>query len=224
MRRGLRTAAAAVALAALLLPAGCGDDEPDGGPPTPTPGSGTASPPVAGPPMAGPSGAPTAEATPPTGGAPPVAGPDVPAWTTGPATVTREVGAGSLPQLLRIRSAAHPDEGYDRIVFDFAQELPGYEVRYVDEVRRDGSGSPVTMPGRRYLLVRFHPAQAHTDAGTPLVSPTRDTVDHPMLRGYVLVGDFEGYVTVALGLDDVVGFRVGELPGAPGRIYVDVAA
>jgi hypothetical protein len=29
---------------------------------------------------------------------------------------------------------------------------------------------------------------------------------------------------VALGLDDVVGFRVGELPGQPGRVYVDVAA
>lgn len=129
-----------------------------------------------------------------------------------------------VPQLLRIRSAAHPDEGYDRIVFDFARELPGYEIRYVDEVRQDGSGNLVTMPGRRFLQVRFHPAQAHTDAGAPLVSPTRDTFDHPMLRGYVLVGDFEGYVTVALGLDDVVGFRVGELPGTPGRIYVDVAA
>ena len=31
----------------------------------------------------------------------------------------------------------------------------------------------------------------------------------------------EGVVSVALGLDDVVGFRVGELPG---RIYIDVAA
>jgi hypothetical protein len=29
---------------------------------------------------------------------------------------------------------------------------------------------------------------------------------------------------VAIGLDDVVGFRVGELPGQPGRIYLDVAA
>jgi len=34
-------------------------------------------------------------------------------------------------------------------------------------------------------------------------------------------GDYEGYVSIALGLDDVVGYRVGELPG---RIYVDVAA
>lgn len=218
MGRGLRTAAAAVALLAMLLPAGCGGGDRDDGSPTPTPGSGTSGPPVAGPPVGGPSG------TPPADGTPPAAGPGTAAWTTAPVSVTREVEVPPVPQLLRIRSAAHPDEGYDRIVFDFAQELPGYEIRYVDEVREDGSGNLVTMPGRRFLLVRFHPAQAHTDAGAPLVSPTRDTFDHPMLRGYVLVGDFEGYVTVALGLDDVVGFRVGELPGAPGRIYVDVAA
>jgi hypothetical protein len=42
-----------------------------------------------------------------------------------------------------------------------------------------------------------------------------------MLKAYRIVGDFEGVVTVALGLDDVVGFRVGELPG---RLYIDVAA
>jgi hypothetical protein len=36
-----------------------------------------------------------------------------------------------------------------------------------------------------------------------------------------VVGDFEGHVSIAIGLDDVVGFRVGELPG---RIYLDVAA
>jgi hypothetical protein len=124
--------------------------------------------------------------------------------------------------MFRIRSAAHP--GYDRIVFDFEGPLPGYHVRYVDEVREDGSGRPVTMPGRRFLLVTFTPAQAHTDAGESLVRPQRDTFDYPVLRGYVLVGDFEGNVSVALGLDDVVGFRVGELPGTPGRIYLDVAA
>ena len=44
-----------------------------------------------------------------------------------------------------------------------------------------------------------------------------------MPRGHSVVGDFEGYVSVALGLDDVVGFQVVEL-ASPNRIYVDVAA
>ena len=49
------------------------------------------------------------------------------------------------------------------------------------------------------------------------------TLDYPMPRGHSVVGDFEGYVSVALGLDDVVGFQVVEL-ASPNRIYVDVAA
>jgi hypothetical protein len=79
------------------------------------------------------------------------------------------------------------------------------------------------MPGRRYLLIIFNVAQAHTEAGEPSVSPKSSSFDYPMLSGYVIVGDFEGYVSVALGLDDVVGYRVGEL-ASPNRIYIDVAA
>jgi hypothetical protein len=185
-----------------------------GGGVTPGPTSTTAAP------------APTsASPTAPGGGVGPGPGPGAGGdWTSDPVTVTREITVPPVPMLIGIRSAAHPDQGFDRIVLDFAGPLPGYTVRYVDEVREDGSGRLVTMPGRRYLLVVLNPAQAHTDAGTALVSPTRRLLGYPMLRGYVLVGDFEGYVSVALGLDDVVGFRIGELPGTPGRIYLDVAA
>ena len=129
-----------------------------------------------------------------------------------------------MPVLLHIRSAAHPGEGSDRIGFDFTGPLPGYTVRYVDQVRADPSDRVVTVPGRRFLLVVFTPAQVHTDAGVATVTPSTSRFDYPMLRGYALAGDFEGFVSVALGLDDVVGFRVGELPGTPGRVYVDVAA
>jgi hypothetical protein len=160
--------------------------------------------------------APGGSSTPePTGGPP---------WTSAPLTVTHNVAVPPVPVLLGIRSAAHPEGGYDRIVFDFGGPLPGYSIRYIDEVREDPSDRPVTMPGRRYLLVVFTPTQAHTDAGASTVTPKSATLGYPMLKGYVLVGDFEGYVSVALGLDDVVGFRVGELPGQPGRVYLDVAA
>ncbi len=145
-------------------------------------------------------------------------------WTTGPLTVTHNVAVPPVPVLLRIRSAAHPGEGYDRIVFDFAGALPGFTVRYVGEVRADPSDRPLTVPGRRFLLVVFTPAQAHTNGGVATVTPSPIRLGYPMLRGYALAGDYEGYVSVALGLDDVVGFRVGELPGSPGRIYLDVAA
>jgi hypothetical protein len=125
-----------------------------------------------------------------------------------------------VPVVLRVRSAAHPAEGYDRIVFDVRGALPGYTVRYVDEVRADPSDRPVTVPGRRFLLVVFTPAQAHTHDGTATVKGT-NRLDLPMMRGYAVVGDYEGHVSIAIGLDGIVGYRVGELPG---RIYLDVAA
>jgi hypothetical protein len=143
-------------------------------------------------------------------------------WSSGPLAVNRSVPVPPVPVLRGIRSARH--SGYDRITFDFAGTLPGYQVRYVDTVIEDGSGHTVRMPGRRYLQIRFEPAQAHSDTGDPTVTPRRRTLDYPMLRGYVINGDFEAVLNVALGLDDVVGFRVGEIPGTPGRIYVDVAA
>ena len=41
-----------------------------------------------------------------------------------------------------------------------------------------------------------------------------------MLKGYAVIGDFEGHVSVAIGLAKSVQVRVGELSG---RLYVDVA-
>jgi hypothetical protein len=171
------------------------------------------------------SATPGAQATLPAPGGSSTPEPKVePQWTSGPMTVIHNVAVPPVPLLVAIRSAAHPGEGYDRIVFDFNGPLPGYAIRYVDEVREDPSDRPVTMPGRRYLLVVFTPTQAHTEAGVVTVSPNRMTLNYPMLKGYVVTGDFEAYTSVALGLDDVVGYRVGELPGQPGRIYIDVAA
>lgn len=186
------------------------------------PGTGGDTPPATSSPATS-SPAPTdAPTTGPTDG--PATGPSAgPAWSTGPVTVTHNNRVPPVPVLVGIRSAAHTDIGFDRIVFDFSGPVPGYTIRYVDEVRADPSDLPVTVPGRRYLLIVFTIAQEHTEAGEPTVSPTGMTFDYPMLRGYVIVGDFEGYVSLAVGLDDVVGFRTGELSD-PSRVYLDVAA
>lgn len=216
---------AAAALGALLL-AGCSGGDGARDDPTPTPSHPATTPPTgsgngAGPAAPIPGGDPTWPRPGHGGAGGDSSGPE---WTTGPLTVTHDLTAPPIPQLVGIRSAAHPNPGYDRIVFDFTGSLPGYTVRYVDEVREEASDQPVAMPGRRYLLVVFTPAQAHTDTGQASVSPRSKHLNYPMMRGYALVGDFEAYVSVAIGLDDVVGYRVGELPGDPGRIYLDVAA
>jgi hypothetical protein len=43
------------------------------------------------------------------------------------------------------------------------------------------------------------------------------------MESYRVTCDFEAVTTIVVGLDDVVGIRVGELSN-PSRIYVDVAA
>jgi hypothetical protein len=139
-----------------------------------------------------------------------------------PVTVARNVAVPPVPRMTAIRSAGHPDERYDRVVFDFVSVLPGYDIRYVDVVTADGSGLPVTVPGRYHLRLTFRPAQAHDEQGG---GPERSmTLGLPMLKAYAITGDFEGVLTIVLGLDGAVGFRVVELPGTPGRIALDVAA
>jgi hypothetical protein len=140
-------------------------------------------------------------------------------WPAGPVSVTHHPAVPPVPIVTGVRYAGHPESGYDRIVFDIRGGLPGYTVKYVSKVVADGSGRPIPVPGRRFLLIVFQPAQAHTDAGVATVSGTHP-IDLPMLKAYAVAGDYEGYVSIALGLDATTGFRVGELSN---RIYVDVA-
>jgi len=44
---------------------------------------------------------------------------------------------------------------------------------------------------------------------------------YPVLKSYAVAGDFEGVVTVALGLARTTSIRVDELPG---HLYLDVRA
>ncbi|WP_433361103.1 AMIN-like domain-containing (lipo)protein [Actinoplanes sp. CA-142083] len=139
-------------------------------------------------------------------------------WATTPVTVTHEPPVPPVPVVTGIRYAAHSD-GFDRIVLDIPGALPGYQVKYVTEVRSDGSGEPVPMPGAAFLLIVLHPAQAHRDDGTPTVTGTHRT-GLATIKAYAVAGDYEGYVTIALGLSGKHKFHVGELTN---RIYVDVA-
>lgn len=139
-------------------------------------------------------------------------------WSTAPVTVVHHPAVPPVPVVTGIRYAAHPQEGFDRVVFDIPGALPGYSAKYVSEVVADGSGKPVPVPGSYYLLIVFTPAQAHRDDGTATISGTH-RVDLPMIESYAVVGDYEGYVSVALGLNGKAGYHIAELGG---RVYIDV--
>jgi hypothetical protein len=125
------------------------------------------------------------------------------------------------PVVTAVRAAAHPECGYDRLVLDVTGPVPSYDIRYVTQVIADPSGKPITLAGRRYLLITLHPAQAHTGSGAATITRPEQTLGYPVLKGYAVAGDFEGVFTVALGLAGTTSIRVGELPG---HLYIDVRA
>ena len=143
------------------------------------------------------------------------------AWGAAPVHVSHSVGVPPVPVITAVRTAAHPECGYDRLVLDINGPVPSYDVRYVTQVTADPSGRPIALPGRSYLLITLRPAQAHAGSGASPVIRTAQHLGYPMLRSYAVAGDFEGVFSVALGLQSTTSIRVGELPG---HLYIDVRA
>ena len=135
-----------------------------------------------------------------------------------------EAGNRETALLSAVRAARH--EGYDRVVFEFSNETPGYDVRYVAApVHADGSGAPVSLAGEHVLLVRMKNALdadlSRPGAPTTYEGPARVSPATPEIAELARVGGFEGVLTWAIGLNDRVDFRVSTL-GAPPRLIVDV--
>lgn len=126
------------------------------------------------------------------------------------------VASGGGGEVQRVRTAA--DTCWDRVVIDMAGPATspaGYHVGYVDEVRQEGSGAVVPVPGAAELQVSLlNP-----------VSPTFDApgaVDgYPTLRSVVYTGAFEG-LGMGIGVRERLPFRVFTLSG-PDRIVIDIA-
>jgi hypothetical protein len=138
-------------------------------------------------------------------------------WTERTVDVTRE---GGVATLRAVRTGSH--EGFVRVVFEFAERVPGYHLEYVDRpVRQCGSGEPVPVAGDAWLEVRLRPAQAHTEAGEPTVAERDRRLDLTPLHQLTLTCDFEADVTWVLGLATPGRYRVAEASGPP-RLVVDV--
>lgn len=142
-------------------------------------------------------------------------------WRHVPVGVSRHVAAPAMPVVTGVRTAAHPECGYDRLVLDITGPLPSSKVSSAAQVTADPSGKPITLPGRQYLLITLQPARAHDSSGGSTVTRSAQALGYPVLKGYALAGDFEGVVTLALGLDGPASIRIGELPG---HWYIDVRA
>jgi len=180
-------------------------------------GAGCAAKTASGPPSAGPSAAPTSATSAAVTGS--TAGCATGAWQTVPLAVTHSVAVPPVPVLTAVRTAQDPQCGYDRLVLDLSGSLPSYSIRSATQVTADASGRPIALPGQNFLLITLHEAQAHSDAGTPTISSQIQQPGYPALRSWVLAGDNEGVVTIAVGLPGQVSIRTGELPG---HLYIDM--
>jgi hypothetical protein len=128
--------------------------------------------------------------------------------------------------LTALRTAHQP--GFDRVVFEFAgPPVPGYLVeRKTGQPTQDGSGKPVAVAGEAYLFVRMANASEAdpTDGHIVYKGPTRLTPpDTTVVTEVVAIGDFEGVLSWAIGLNrkDVI-FRVSEMASPP-RLVIDIA-
>lgn len=211
MRPIRRTALAMLALATLTI-AGCQSPTNPTTAPTSAPTS-TASTPTQTVPLPPRTTAPAT--TPPTR----ATLPDGQAWPTGPRTTS---GTGGL--LVAIRAARH--QGFDRVVFEFAEGMPPATVRYVPHVLEDPRGGVVPLRGHAFLQVTFkHASAVDLRTNPPRRTYTGPTVLTPGLPSLVqlrLAGDFEAVLSFGVGLNHRVGFRVFTLRG-PWRLVVDVS-
>jgi hypothetical protein len=132
-------------------------------------------------------------------------------------------------QVTDIRSGRH--RCFDRLVVDLngnGKGRPGYQVRYVKQVRQDGSGATVPLRGGARLRVIVN-APAYDD-GRLTYRPTnrRELVDvtgYRTFRQVAWAGTYEGQTTIGLGVRARLPMRVLVLDATGGghRVVVDVA-
>ena len=132
---------------------------------------------------------------------------------------------GSLPkstpemsgaELTGVRPGRH--DCFDRLVVDIAGKPPaGYDVRYVDVFRADGSGDVVPVAGGAILSVIVR---------APAYQRLRASVaGYRTFRDVAWGGSFEGQTSLGLGVRGRLPFRVFQLdgPGHGTRLVIDVA-
>jgi hypothetical protein len=157
--------------------------------------------------------------------------------TTGTETGSALPGASTRPvsgesavseTVLLERVAVGRNDGFDRVVFQFRNGVPGYRVEYVQPpISEDGSGNRIEVEGNAFVIVRMEPASGFdlSVAEGELVykGPRRlsgKDAGTSTIEEVVRNGDFEAVLSWAIGLDERVPFRVLVLD-SPSRLVVD---
>ena len=143
------------------------------------------------------------------------------AVTAGPAAALPGFGTAPVTGSARpvtvtaVTVGSHP--GFDRVVLTASTGIPSWDVRYVPQVVRDGSGDPVPLLGAADIQVVV---QGTDWIDHPSVQVNR-TPGYPGLRQVTGAGEFEGVLTYGIGQATRAGFRAFTLTG-PDRLVIDV--
>jgi hypothetical protein len=139
--------------------------------------------------------------------------------------VTTKPGA-EIALLERVAVGRH--EGFDRVVFQFTNHVPGYRVEYVEPpLKEDGSGNVVRVKGNAFVVVRMELASGFdltVDEGELVYKGPRridgSAAGTSVVQEVVRSGDFEAVLSWVVGLSDRVDFRV-RTASSPARLIVD---
>lgn len=134
-----------------------------------------------------------------------------------PASATQ---AGT-PTMTGIRTGLN--SGFDRVVLDMTGSQPTVSYSNVDELIGDGSGEVVWLTGEFFVSVVANPARAHDDNGNRTYSgPDRfRTRNLRNVMAVAITGDFEGYLSIGLGIRYQSWVRVFTL-ASPTRVVIDI--
>ncbi|HVW44910.1 MAG TPA: hypothetical protein VHC18_26535 [Amycolatopsis sp.] len=128
-------------------------------------------------------------------------------------------------ELTGIRVGRHAT--FDRVVLDLTGPSPTVSHRFVTTLTADPSDRPVILPcptrTERFLLVTARPAAAHNENGQAtyrgpgaFCTPSLRNV-----RAVGITGDFEGVLSIGLGLRHRAWVHVFTLTG-PSRVVIDI--
>ena len=151
----------------------------------------------------------------------------LPGSSTDPVTTPDTPGGPDITAgLVDVRTGRHV--GFDRVVFQFDDVMPGYTVRYVNPpITADPSDLPIDLTADGVLLVRMSAASgvdlSGPDARRIYTGPERLTPNYWAVHAVVRVGDFEGVLQWAINTWTRPPFRVFTL-NAPPRLVIDVAS
>jgi len=148
-----------------------------------------------------------------------------PAFAGATSPVVYKPATDNVKLLVNIYAEAHA--GFDRIVFEYSNGVPGYKVGYVKPpVLADGSGQAVPVSGTP-LVVRMDPALdadlEQPNAPRTYTGPNRLTPKTTAIVEALRVGGFESVLTWAVGVDGKLPFRVSHHESPP-RVVIDVAS